>query len=93
MERNLYFYEYVRRPSRRVVEILKADPAGLFKSATAASVADTERLAASLHVDVGGLEVGKDVRVELGEVEASDDRARVPIRWRAASQSALFPSM
>lgn len=93
MERNLYYYEYVKQPAAAVIKALTTNAKALFDSATSSAVAETSGLATDLHVELGGLDIGKEVRIDLGPPEIAGDRARIPIRWKAAEQKALFPSM
>jgi len=96
--RQLTCYEYTRVPYDRVIEILRADASGLFQRATAAAATRAEEVVATLHVSVGGLEVGADVKIEVRSitenVSALGERATsVALAWKAARNVGLFPSM
>jgi len=93
-------YEYVNAPYERVREAIHTAPAGLFQQAATAATTRAKALVSSLHVNVGSLEVGTDVIIEVGTPaeEASapgihGPRTRLPIEWRAARASRFFPQM
>jgi hypothetical protein len=93
-------YEYVNRPYAQVRDALRADPAGIFERATKGAASRAHDLAASLHVDLGGVEIGAEVAIT---VEAIDEVAESPmghapmtklkLSWKAAKAAGLFPSM
>jgi hypothetical protein len=93
-------YDYVNHPYPAVRDALRGDLAGVFERATRGATGRAEALAASLKVDVGPLEVGTDVAIELVAVEERDagPAGRTPttflrLRWKAARAAALFPAM
>lgn len=97
--RQIRTYEYVNHPYARVRDVLLSDPLATFRSATHAASDRAETVAAALRVNVGGLEVGKELRITVGE--AIESRAevgrqastRIPIEWEAADRPGLFPLM
>jgi hypothetical protein len=94
MERPIYAYEYVEAPFDDITELLADASAVVLQSATDAAATHAGEVVSRLRVPLGGLEIGRDIRVEIGEfkpVEAT--RVKVPLRWRAASAAALFPSV
>ncbi|HSO38915.1 MAG TPA: hypothetical protein VLT33_40580 [Labilithrix sp.] len=93
-------YEYVTAPYERVRDTLRADALGVFQRATTAAKARTEKVVASLRVNVGSLEVGTDATIALLDIieEASapgmhGPRTRLLIEWRATKVAGLFPVM
>lgn len=93
-------YDYVVRPYATVVAVLRADPAGVLGRATKGAGHRAGDVAASLRASIGTLEVGTDVTIEVGAIEEAPSGPhgrspvlRIPLRWRAAHASALFPSM
>jgi hypothetical protein len=93
MECPLYFFEHVERTVADIVSDLCDPDAGVFQTATDSAVAGTRQLRSRLHVDVGGLDVGREVTIDLGAPEQRPYGVLIPIRWRAARQVGLFPSM
>lgn len=93
MDRDLYFFEYVERQATDVLADLLSRRAGIFQTATDSAVVKTEAFRGRMHVDVAGVDIGKDVTVELGEPEDTGYATLIPIRWAAASQAAIFPSL
>ena len=92
-------YDYVNQPYEKVRELLTADPAGVFRAATRAATSRAETLAAGLRINLGGIEVGTEIAVSIGEIEetrkATDSSrvVRIPVEWEAASRPRLFPLM
>lgn len=92
-DRTLDCYDYVNQPYPRVRDLVLANPHHVFQHATAAAAAH----AAALHVRVGGIDIGKDVAIEVTGVE--DDPAydrpatKVLLEWQATSNPRMFPSM
>lgn len=99
--REIRCYQYVNRPYAKVSELLAGDPVGLFQRATTAAAERAESLVANLKVSIAGLEVGKDVRIEVTRVDPKahspgalvSPATAVELRWRAATNAAFFPSM
>jgi hypothetical protein len=93
-------YEYVNRPYAVVRDALRADVGGLFARATKGAAGRAHNLAAYLHVELAGLEVGADIAIELGTAQEVPDGSpvggpatKLPLKWKAAKAAAIFPSM
>ena len=93
-------YDYVNHPYAAVRDALRGDLGAVLERATKTATGRAHALAASLKVDVGPLEIGTDVAIELVGVEERDHGpvGRTPttyigLRWKAARAAALFPSM
>jgi hypothetical protein len=86
----------VNHPYAVVRDALGADLGGIFERATKSATERTHALAANLEVDLGALEIGTDVVIEvLGLEEASRTHAhdlhQPALEWRApTSSSARF---
>jgi hypothetical protein len=98
--RTIRAYDYVNQPFERVRAALLADTAGIFNRATHVASERGQKLAGSLRINVAGMEVAKEISIEVlgsydsGEPSAHLGRAtRIELRWRAAGNSGLFPSM
>jgi hypothetical protein len=97
--RTLRCYQYVNRPYGLVRDLLRTRPLELLQRATTSAAARATSLAASLHVAVGGIEIGVDVRPHLQQVREDEGVAglspvtRLEIGWEASRTPALFPSM
>ena len=46
---------------------------------------------APLHVQRGGVDIRRDVRITTGDMEVWPRGARLPLRWEAAGQPGMFP--
>lgn len=92
-------YDYVNRPYAEVREALLAEPEAIFASATRAATRRAESVATGLRIDIGGIEIGTDVLLSIGDIDeqpASGGRAgktTMAIEWQAAHRPRLFPLM
>lgn len=94
MQRQLYAYDYADVPYDDAIELLADDAAALLEDATNSSVDHANEVVTRLHTPLGGLEVGRDIRLEYGEFEpVAIMRARLPLSWTASSRAALFPAV
>jgi hypothetical protein len=97
--REIRTYEYVNHPYDEVRDAILSDPLGTFRSATHAAADRANAIAAALRINVGGVEVGKEIDIRVGaplESAAELGRqpsTRIPIEWEAASRPGLFPLM
>jgi hypothetical protein len=93
-------YDYVNHPYPVVRDALRGRLGAIFERATMGATGRAEALAANLKVDVGPVEIGTDVTIELLGVEERQEGpiGRTPttfihLRWKAALAPALFPAM
>ncbi len=94
VERELHAYTFVDAAFDDVTELLGLDAAGVLASATDSAAAEATRVGSRLTVEVGGVEVGQDIEIEVGEFEPLEMlRVRLPLRWHASEHASLFPSM
>jgi len=97
--RKLRCYQYVNRPYEQVRALLRHQPLELLKRATTSAAARAGALAANLHVAIGGIEVGVDVRPHLQRIREDSSVAGLSpvtvleIGWEASRAPGLFPSM
>ena len=96
----LHCYDYVNHPYTVVRDALRTDLGGLFERATKSAAGRAHTLAANLKVDLGVLEIGTDVVIEVLGVEEREEgpigrtgTTFIKLRWNAARAAALFPSM
>jgi hypothetical protein len=94
MARPLHAYSYAEVPFDDAIALLASDAQGLLQKATDASTDQGDRVLATLHLDIGGFEISRDVVVEVGDFEpVGIMRSVVPLRWRAARGHLLFPTV
>ena len=93
MERDLYYFEYVRLAARDVVAAMVSPNQTVFRAATETAVAETHSFRERLHVHIASIDIGKDVVIEVAQPVDKGYAVYVPIKWRAASKASLFPSM
>jgi|SRR5215471_1797845 len=97
--REVRCYEYVTVPYEQVRALLRsAEAAAIFTRATANAADRARELLGSLRVNVGPLEVGVDVRVQItaikDDVSANGDPlTRLEFNWQAIRNAGLFPTM
>ena len=92
-------YDYVNRPYALVRDALRADARGTFHAATKAASARAHDVATALRVNVAGLEIQKDVVIEVRGVQEQRSAAldtmvtTIELDWAAAKSPRLFPLM
>lgn len=82
-------FAYVDRNFREVRRALAAAPQRLL--ADEQGPGDEPHPTAELRVRRIGFDIGRDVRMVLGDVAVGIHSARLPIRWEDATRPALFP--
>lgn len=95
---NVRAFEYLNQPYERVRHILRTDASAILGTASHAAASRTGELAASLSVDIKGIEVSKDVRITIGAIRDEEGPRRspithVPLVWEAQGSPHLFPVM
>jgi hypothetical protein len=99
MGREIHCYDYVNHPYEQVSETLRRNAPGVFQSATKAAASRAQSVAAELRVDVGGVAISSEIRVEVKNVDVrpreamSDPATTLQLEWEAASMPRLFPLM
>jgi hypothetical protein len=96
--RAIHCYDYVNHPYGRVSAALRQDALKIFQSATKAAASRAQSVAAELHVDVGGVGVKTDIRIDVKSIEeytdaTSNPATRLVLDWEAATMPRLFPLM
>lgn len=99
MSREVRAFDYVNHPYASVRNELTNNAASVFGSATRAAMSRAESVAAELRVSLGALEVAAPIEIALGQPSESEigpgrsHKLVVPITWKAAARTALFPIM
>lgn len=95
--RELQAYDYVNHPYPAVKDALCADARGVIERATRQAADRANRVGAQLRVQIGVLEVGADIDVQVtgvDEVTAYGGPAtRLGLAWKAVRRPELFPTM
>jgi hypothetical protein len=97
--REIRSYDYVNHSYASVRDALTADATGVFQKATKAAASRVESVAAELHVNIGGVDVGTEIAVSVGEAQEKHGATemsrvtRIPITWKAANHPSMFPLM
>ncbi len=90
-------FDYVNRSYQKVCESLSKHSQVVFHLATRSAETRAESVAAGLHVNIAGVEIGKEIEIEvvsLEEVESNGERHfTVHLHWRASSAPQFFPTM
>lgn len=99
-ERNLIrVYDYVNQPYEAVREKLAEDPLTVFRNATKVAAQRANTLAAELHVNIAGIEVGTDIAITVTSVQENEKSGSSPVstkielEWEAAKMPRFFPLM
>lgn len=97
--RHIRAYHYVNQPYERVRETLHADAQDMFREATHAAASRARSVASGLSVNIGGVEVGAEIAIDVCSVEDVDKgplgkpATRIELEWEAARTPRLFPFM
>jgi hypothetical protein len=98
-DRGIRSFDYVNHPYERVREILTTNAVAVFREATQAATSRTRAVASALRVDIAGLEIAKEIAIDVRDVTESAGGAkstpvtRLAIEWKAATTPGLFPFM
>lgn len=96
-QRTVRAYDYVNHRYEHVRDVLSGDALGIFQKATHAAEQRGGQIAASLSVDISGLQVSKNIDIEVGSIH--EDRSQkspvthVHVKWQASDSPRLFPVM
>lgn len=97
MSKPIHCYDYVNQPFDRVCEALRMKSSSVFHDATTSAESRAEAVAAGLHVNIAGIEIGKNVTIEVKsytDIETRSGRKMtVHLQWQASDSPGLFPVM
>lgn len=94
MERELHCYAYVEAPFDLTARLLADHAETVLQHATDDAAEQAGTLSRTLRVELGGVEVERDVVIEVGEFEPRGiRRSVVPLHWRAERGRFLFPEL
>jgi len=97
--REIRCFDYVNHPYTRVRDALVANALEIFRAATRAAASRAHGVASQLRVEIGGIELGTDIEIDVREIEerptatASTPRTCLQLEWEAARRPHLFPFM
>jgi hypothetical protein len=97
--RELRCFDYVNHPYAQVRDALAANTLEIFRAATRAAASRAHGVASQLRVEIGGIELGTDIEIDVREIEerrteaTSAPRTCLQIEWEAARRPHLFPFM
>jgi hypothetical protein len=96
----IHCYEYVNRPYERVSEALVLGAVSIFQRATQSAAARASSIVSTLKVDIGHVEIGKDVVITVQRIDRTAHASRLgteatelALEWHASEGEALFPHM
>lgn len=97
--REVRSYDYVNHPYERVRDALRGDALKTFRAATRAATDRAHDLAAALRVNIGGLQIARDIVIEVKKAVEERSQSlgvmvtRIELEWEAAESPRLFPLM
>lgn len=97
--RKLRCYQYVPRPFGDVRELLRQRSMDVFRHATTTAAERAGAIAASLHAQAAGVDLGVEIRIHVQAIRDEESVAgispamRVMLGWEAVRAAALFPVM
>jgi hypothetical protein len=92
-------FDYVNHPYEKVRDALKANAVQAFNRATRGAATRADALASQLHVNIAGIDVGKDIAISTPDVVETPGVGRNPpvtrlrFEWKATESPGLFPLM
>ena len=92
-------YDYVNHPYEYVKEKLIGDTIGIFQNATKSAALRAHNVAAELHINIAGIELGKDISIGIKNIDVTPKRpgslpkTSINIEWSAAKNPSMFPVM
>jgi hypothetical protein len=96
--REIHCYDYVNHPYEDVRDALSQDASALFQSATKGAASRADSIASALRVNIGGIEVAKDIAISINSID--EDASGLPspntclhLEWEATENPRLFPLM
>jgi hypothetical protein len=95
--RTIRSFDYVNSPYDRVRAILTTDALAICHSATRGASSRTKSVAAALRVELGGIEIAKEIELAVREIserkKGTTPTTRLEVKWKAASTPGMFPVM
>ncbi|MGD2045351.1 MAG: hypothetical protein PVJ80_13290 [Gemmatimonadota bacterium] len=97
--RHVRAFDYVNQPYEKVRDALHESAEEILLAATKSAASRANSVASGLHVNIGGIEVGAEISIDVESVE-DDPKAplggqstRLHLSWEAAKTPGLFPLM
>jgi len=98
--REIRAFDYVNQPYAPVQDLITQQALAIFQRATKLAQDRSGDLVAALSINLAGLELSRDIAIEVGEVrEAAHGNSElsrmtsIELRWQAADSPGLFPAM
>lgn len=98
--REIRAFDYVNQPYAPVRHLITQQALAIFQRATKLAQDRSGDLVAALSINLAGIELSKDIAIEVGEVrEAAHGNSElsrmtsIELRWQAADSPGLFPAM
>lgn len=92
-------YDYVNHPYDKVRDLLTRDAVAVFRAATKAASSRAHDVASALRVQIGGIEIQKDIVIAVKHTAERRSPAldtmvtHIELEWEAAQSPRLFPLM
>ncbi len=83
----------VARPAEQVEAAMVSGAKNWFPDVAGQANGNGQKLLAELGFDVGKRRIGRRIEVEIGAPKVAFGLIYMPIRWRAASEAGIFPTL
>ncbi len=96
--REIHCYDYVNYPYEKLRTVLGENSLDVFKDATRSAAKRAKSVAAELHANIGAIEIGAEIDLEIKSVTEDKDarshpRTCIRLEWEASKATRLFPVM
>ena len=86
-------YVIVARPAQEVETAMAGGAKNWFPDIATEANGNGQKLLAELGFDVGKRRIRRRINVEIGASKVASGLTYMPIRWRAASEAGIFPTL
>ena len=92
-------YDYINHPYETVKNVFSTQADHVFRDATKTAGSRANTVAAELHTNIGGIEVGTDISISINKIEDQPKQpfsppiTKLQLEWKSTNMPRLFPLM